>query len=123
MEAGVLLGAAFLWKRSIWLVVGLHFTWNAPVGLIGIPVSGHPSAGLLTTTPAGPTLLTGGDFGSEASIVPVVVSLLLAIPMLIAAHRRGNIVPFRRNQRGMEGRSGPGSRLSALGGGPCVARQ
>jgi membrane protease YdiL (CAAX protease family) len=99
VEAGVLLGAAFLWKRSIWLVVGLHFTWNATVGLLGIPVSGHPSSGLLTTTPTGPTLLTGGDFGLEASIVPVVVSLLLAIPMLVAAHRRGNIVPFRRSQR------------------------
>ncbi|TCN49886.1 hypothetical protein EV641_114169 [Rhodococcus sp. SMB37] len=94
VEAGVLLGAAFLWKRSIWLVVGLHFAWNTTIGLIGIPVSGHASSGLLITTPTGPTLVTGGDFGLEASIVPVVVSLLLAIPMLIAAHRRGNIVPL-----------------------------
>ncbi|MFD6860274.1 CPBP family intramembrane glutamic endopeptidase [Rhodococcus sp. NPDC060090] len=99
VEAGVLLGAAFLWKRNIWLVVGLHFTWNTTIGLIGTPVSGHPSSGLLITTPTGPTLLTGGDFGLEASVVPVVVSVLLAIPMLVAAHRRGNIVPFRRNQR------------------------
>ncbi len=99
IEAGVLLGAAFLWKRSIWLVVGLHFAWNTTIGLIGIPVSGHPSSGLLTTTPTGSNLLTGGEFGLEASIVPVVVSLLLAVPMLIAAHRRGNLVPLRRNRR------------------------
>ncbi|MFI8951470.1 lysostaphin resistance A-like protein [Streptomyces sp. NPDC053750] len=96
IEAGVLLGAAFLWKRNIWFVVGLHFAWNTALGLIGIPVSGHASEGLMTTTPTGPDLVTGGEFGLEASIVPVIVSLLIAIPMLIAAHRRGNLVPMRR---------------------------
>lgn len=99
VEAGVLLGAAFLWTRSIWFAVGLHFAWNTTLGLIGIPVSGHASEGLMTTNPTGPDLLTGGEFGLEASIVPVVVSLLIAIPMLIAAHRRGNLVPMRRGHR------------------------
>ena len=96
IEAGVLLGAAFLWRRNIWLVVGLHFAWNTAVGLLGIPVSGHPADGLLITRPTGPELLTGGGFGLEASIVPVIVSLLLAIPMLIAAGRSGTLVPMRR---------------------------
>ncbi|MFI0573658.1 lysostaphin resistance A-like protein [Streptomyces tendae] len=99
VEAGVLLGAAFLWTRNIWFAVGLHFAWNTTLGLIGIPVSGHASEGLMTTNPTGPELLTGGDFGLEASIVPVVVSLLIAIPMLVAAHRRGNLVPMRRGRR------------------------
>ncbi|GHE50102.1 hypothetical protein [Streptomyces griseoaurantiacus] len=53
----------------------------------------------MTTYPTGPDLLTGGEFGLEASIVPVIVSLLIAIPMLIAAHRRGNLVPMRRGRR------------------------
>ncbi|MEU3735204.1 CPBP family intramembrane glutamic endopeptidase [Streptomyces sp. NPDC033538] len=99
IEAGVLLGAAFLWKRNIWFVVGLHFAWNTALGLIGIPVSGHASEGLMTTTPTGPGLVTGGEFGLEASIVPVIVSVLIAIPMLIAAHRRGNLIPMRRSHR------------------------
>jgi hypothetical protein len=96
VEAGVLLGAAFLWRRNLWLAIGLHFAWNTTVGLLGIPVSGHDSAGLLVAHPTGPDLLTGGGFGIEASIVPVIVSLLLAVPMLIAAHRRGNLVAMRR---------------------------
>ena len=66
------------------------------MGLLGIPVSGHDSAGLLVARPTGPDLLTGGGFGIEASIVPVIVSLLLAVPMLIAARRRGNLVAMRR---------------------------
>ncbi|MCA2206906.1 CPBP family intramembrane glutamic endopeptidase [Nocardia rosealba] len=96
VEAGVLLGAAFLWLRSIWVAVGLHFAWNTTVGLLGIPVSGHASPGLLIAEPTGPELLTGGQFGIEGSIIPVVVSLLLAVPMLIAAHKRGNLVRLQR---------------------------
>ena len=96
VEAGVLLGAAFLWLRDLWLAVGLHFAWNTSVGLLGIPVSGHPAAGVLITRPTGPDLLTGGGFGLEASIIPVIVSLVLAVPMLVAARRRGNLVPLRR---------------------------
>ncbi|WP_307832133.1 CPBP family intramembrane glutamic endopeptidase [Prauserella cavernicola] len=96
VEAGVLLGAAFLWRRNLWLVVGLHFAWNTCVSLLGIPVSGHEVAGVLTTHPTGPDLLTGGEFGIEASIAPIIVSLLLATPMLIVARRRGNLVTRRR---------------------------
>lgn len=99
VEAGVLLGAAFLWKRNIWLAVGLHFAWNTCVGLIGIAVSGHPSDGLLVARPTGPDLLTGGSFGIEASIVPVALSVLISVPMLVTAHRRGNLVALRRRRR------------------------
>jgi uncharacterized protein len=95
VEAGVLLGAAFLWRRDIWVAIGLHFAWNTSVGLLGIPVSGHQAAGVLVARPTGPDLVTGGGFGLEASIVPVIVSLVLAVPMLIAARRRGNLVPLR----------------------------
>ncbi len=82
VEAGVLLGAAFLWRRNIWFVIGLHFTWNTTVALLGIPVSGHPSNGVLTTHVSGAEWLTGGGFGLEASVVPVVVSVLIATAML-----------------------------------------
>lgn len=88
IEAGVLLGAAFLWRRNLWFVLGLHFAWNAIEGLIGIPVSGHVIAGLYTVKVNGATLLTGGDFGLEGSIVPVIVSLLITVPMLICATRK-----------------------------------
>jgi len=88
IEAGVLLGAAFLWRRNLWFAMGLHFAWNALEGLLGIPVSGHASAGLFTVKVNGAAILTGGDFGLEGSIVPVIVSLLIAIPMLIGAARK-----------------------------------
>lgn len=88
IEAGILLGAAFLWRRNLWFAMGLHFAWNALEALLGIPVSGHSSAGLFTVKVNGPAILTGGDFGLEGSIVPVMVSLLIAIPMLVGAVRQ-----------------------------------
>ncbi|MNJ55937.1 CAAX amino terminal protease self- immunity [compost metagenome] len=88
IEAGILLGAAFLWRRNLWFAMGLHFAWNALEALLGIPVSGHSSAGLFTVEVTGAAILTGGDFGLEGSIVPVIVSLLIAIPMLTGAARK-----------------------------------
>lgn len=88
LEAGVLLGAAFLWRRNLWFSIGLHFAWNAIESLLGIPVSGHSAAGLFTVKVDGAALLTGGAFGLEGSIVPVVISLLISIPMLIGAARK-----------------------------------
>ncbi|MFI8093433.1 lysostaphin resistance A-like protein [Streptomyces sp. NPDC086080] len=99
LEAGVMLGAAFLWRRSIWFVVGLHFAWNTAEQLLGIPVSGHTPEGLFTVDTHGSALLTGGDFGLETSIVPVLISVLLTVPMLVLARRGGGLLPRRRARR------------------------
>jgi uncharacterized protein len=96
IEAGGMLGAAFLWRRNLWFVVGLHLAWNTTVALLGLPVSGHASPGLLVADVSGPSLLTGGAFGIEGSVVTVTVGILLAVPMLLLARRRGTLVPARR---------------------------
>jgi membrane protease YdiL (CAAX protease family) len=84
----VLCGCAFVWRRSLWLVIALHFAWNVLESLLGIPVSGHREPGLWVTTVHGSDALTGGAFGLEASIVPVVVSLLLSAGFVLLARRR-----------------------------------
>lgn len=99
IEAGVLLGVAFLWRRNIWFIFGLHFFWNTTEGLLGIPVSGHPSTGLFTVEVTGPALLTGGELGLEASIVPVIISLLITLPMLIFARRKGHFLSRRQDPK------------------------
>jgi membrane protease YdiL (CAAX protease family) len=82
VEAGLLLGAAFLWRRNIWFAAGLHWAWNTVVALLGIPVSGHAADGWFVVSSSGPELLTGGGFGLEASIMPVLAGLALSIFML-----------------------------------------
>ncbi|MFD3484570.1 CPBP family intramembrane glutamic endopeptidase [Streptomyces sp. NPDC058665] len=99
LEAGVLLGAAFLWRRSIWFVAGLHFAWNTTEQLLGIPVSGHTPEGLFTVDIHGSDLLTGGGFGLETSIVPVLIGVALAVPMFVLAHRNGGLKSRRHTGR------------------------
>jgi membrane protease YdiL (CAAX protease family) len=104
LEAGVLLGAAYMLTRRLWLVIGIHAAWNyVQGGVFGISVSGTGADGFLSSRLEGPEILTGGVFGAEGSIVAVGIGLAAAVAFLILARRRGHVVrPFwsRRRARG-----------------------
>jgi len=90
LEAGVLLGAAYALTQRLWLPIGLHLGWNFAEGSIfGMSVSGRAREGsLITGELHGNTLLTGGAFGPEASIVAVIVCLTAAVYLLWKATHR-----------------------------------
>lgn len=93
-EAGILLGAAYMLTRRLWLAVGVHGGWNFTQGWIwSVPVSGQAEgAGLFLTERQGPEWLTGGGFGLEASAVTLVASTLAGLVMTILVVRRGHWV-------------------------------
>ncbi len=95
MEAGILLGAAYLLTRRLWLAVGIHAAWNFTQGWVfSVPVSGGAAPlGLLITRRVGPEWLTGGNFGLEASVVALVVATGAGLGLLVFAVRRGQIMP------------------------------
>jgi uncharacterized protein len=101
VEAGGTLGAAYAATRTLWVPIGLHFGWNfAEAGIFGTEVSGNgASKGLLRGVTSGPSVLTGGEFGPEASAYAVVFGVLLTIGFLWLARRRGALVPRRRGDR------------------------
>ena len=79
---GILFGLAFLRSKDLWLPSGLHFGWNVVLPLLGADLSG------LTIEPTGvtlvwnaSTLISGGKYGPEASILTtgVLFALLLYI--------------------------------------------
>ena len=94
LEAGILLGAAYLYTRRLWLAVGIHAAWNFTQGWVfSVPVSGHGAPlGLLITRRVGSDWLTGGDFGLEASVIALIVATAAGIVLLILAHRRGHFI-------------------------------
>jgi hypothetical protein len=105
LEAGVLLGAAYVLTRSLWLPIGLHFGWNATQsGIFGSPVSGVDAAGLFDTKLTGSQLLSGGTFGVEGSVVTVATCLVLAAVVLRMARARGHLV-----SRAAAGAAAPGA--------------
>lgn len=95
IEAGVLLGAAYLLTRRLWLCLALHFSWNvAQGGIFSVPVSGHAQHGLFETRLTGPDWLTGGQFGVEASLPAILVCSTLTAALLVRVVRAGQIVPM-----------------------------
>jgi len=97
VEAGVLLGAAYMLTRRLWLAVGIHAAWNFTQGWIfSAPVSGGKALdGLLFTHRSGPDWLTGGGFGLEASAVAMVVATTAGVVMLVLAIKRGRVIAPR----------------------------
>ena len=96
VEAGVMLGAAYMLTRSLWLPMGIHAAWNFAQGEIyDIPVSGTPVHGMVTANLSGPPLLTGSGFGLEASLAAIVPATLFGFWLLWLAIRKGELVQPR----------------------------
>jgi len=77
---------------SAWWAIGCHAAWDwAETYFYGTADSGYVASGhLLTTTPTGSALWSGGTDGPEGSILvlPVVLLLLLALLVLYGRKRR-----------------------------------
>src|SRR3984885_5951643 len=93
LEAGILLAAAYMLTRRLWLCMGIHFAWNfTQGGIFSAAVSGGATQGLLQAKLVGAEWLTGGAFGVEASAVALLVCTSAAVLLLIAAGRKGNVL-------------------------------
>nr|NUR37402.1 CPBP family intramembrane metalloprotease [Sphingomonas sp.] len=93
IEAGVMLGAAYMLTRSLWLPMGLHAAWNFTQGEVyDIPVSGSKADGIVNAQLSGPPLLAGDGFGLEASVIAMVVATAFGLWLLWLAIRRGEVI-------------------------------
>jgi membrane protease YdiL (CAAX protease family) len=97
IEGGLLVGAAYVATRSLWLPIGLHLGWNAMLGgVFSATVSGSESTpGLLRSALTGPDVLTGGTVGPEASLFAVLVCAVPTVYFMRRARATGRIVPRR----------------------------
>jgi hypothetical protein len=87
--AGVWLAAAYAATRQLWLPIGLHLGWNFAQGpLFGAAVSGHDiGPSLIQGRLSGPAILTGGDYGLEASAVGLAVVSFATLVMVLRLAR------------------------------------
>ena len=100
LEAGILLAAAYMYTRSLWFVIGLHFAWNfTEGGIFSTSVSGGRAEGMIGVQFTGSDVLTGGSFGPEASLPAVLVCLAAGIAFIMLSVRAGRIVhPFWKSK-------------------------
>lgn len=93
IEAGVLLGGAYMATRNLWLAAGIHFGWNFVQGYVwDVAVSGNEVDGLVESRATGAELISGGDFGLEASVIALVLATLLGVYFVWFAHQRGEVI-------------------------------
>lgn len=97
IQAGLLLGVAYMYTRNLWFPIAIHFAWNfLQSGIFGAAVSGHKiEQSLLTAEIDGPTLWTGGAFGPEGSLQATIFCVIAMLGLLYLCHKNKKIVlPF-----------------------------
>lgn len=100
IEAGLLLGMAYVWTRSLWFCMALHAAWNFSQGsLLGISVSGFELKGVVNATTQGPAWLSGGEFGAEGSLLTVLLCVAVSAWFTRKAIAADRIRPAFWNQK------------------------
>jgi len=97
IEAGLLLAAAYMLTRRLWLGIGFHISWNYTQSAVfgGVVSGGVAEPGLFKTVITGPDLITGGGFGLEASLIPCLLATTTGVFLAVKAVRAGHVVmPF-----------------------------
>jgi len=94
IEAGLLLGAAYIYTRNLWFPIAIHFAWNfTQSGIYGASTSGHAiTKSLLTTKIGGSQMISGGQFGPEGSVQALIFCLVATIILLVLSHRQNKII-------------------------------
>jgi len=78
--AGLMYGLAFLWLKTIWAPIGLHFAWNYFQGtMFGFPVSNQLSDGCFSIKIVNNTIWNGYELGSEGCILALIFRILIIV--------------------------------------------
>ena len=94
IQAGLLLGVAYMFTRNLWFPIAIHFAWNfTETAVFGANVSGNAlSKTWLTSRISGPEWITGGAFGPEGSVQATLFCLAATIVLLSYCLKKGQVV-------------------------------
>ncbi|MEB8346807.1 CPBP family intramembrane metalloprotease [Flavobacteriaceae bacterium KMM 6898] len=81
--AGILLGLSYIYTKNLWFPIGLHLSWNLFQALIGFNVSGRDSYSIIEFKMDKNTLINGGDFGFEGSVLSIFAQIIIIIGITI----------------------------------------
>jgi len=92
--AGLVLGVNYIFTRNLWFGMMLHLSWNYVQGpVLGFKVSGLELPTLLQQNTKEAILLTGGEFGLEASWLTTIVFALALIFLYTVFQKKYNTLP------------------------------
>ena len=102
VQAGLLLGAAYIYSRNLWFPIAIHFAWNfTQSAIFGANVSGNTiSKTLITSQIQGAEWVTGGQFGPEGSVQATLFCSVATIILLVLSYKKGKIIkPYWQKER------------------------
>jgi uncharacterized protein len=97
---GFVLGASYIYSRSLWLPIAIHFSWNfVQSGIFGAITSGNEQTNsLFNTHISGAELITGGAFGPEGTIQAILFWLLVSIILMVLITKQDKLIkPYWKN--------------------------
>lgn len=91
---GIIFGASYIYSRSLWLPIAIHFSWNfVQSGIFGAVTSGNEKTNsLVNTTISGPELITGGAFGPEGTIQATLLWLIVSVIFMIVIIKQNKLI-------------------------------
>lgn len=90
--AGILLGITYIHTKNLWFPIALHFSWNFFQTFLGFNVSGQNTYSAIEFKIAEETILNGGSFGFEGSILSMIAMIITIIAISIY-YREKNLQP------------------------------
>ena len=86
---GLVLGINYIFTRNLWFSILLHTAWNFLQGpVLGFPVSGVKLPSILHLELKGNSLLSGGAFGLEASLITSILVIVTVVILYIVYRSR-----------------------------------
>ncbi len=80
---GLVFAVLFLRFDNIWVCCGLHTMWNFTQGfLMGFNVSGIETSSIIKFTQTSSSLIAGGSFGPESSLIVTFVAIITLIVLV-----------------------------------------
>jgi len=94
IQAGILLPAAFIFSRTLWLPIFFHFAWDfaEPAIFGGINPGMGVEKSLFISNISGSGILTGGETGPQNSIQGAIFCLIAAIIFFQLAKQKNNFI-------------------------------
>jgi membrane protease YdiL (CAAX protease family) len=86
--AGILLGISYIYTKNLWFPIALHFSWNFFQGTVfGFKVSGLSMYSIINQNIAEASLLNGGEFGFEGSILSHIFIIIAVVLIWLFANK------------------------------------
>ena len=92
--AGIVLGLPYIYTRNLMFPIALHFSWNFFQSLFGFNVSGRDSYSLIELDIIENSIVNGGEFGFEGSILSVLFQVILILIIFSFFERKRNKIGF-----------------------------